>query len=155
MAHKSILIYDVSSTKSSESYDNECPICFNNINVNDPFYTMTCCNKNAHIGCLVDWYVNKHTNVICIMCNQKTNIRSELIFTDTTNIPIYSNANTNNTNITTLSEDNLVITIHDTSPQQLINNSNNLNNYYVCCKLIVTTIFIVLAIFITFMVIFL
>ena len=64
---------------SSNSLNGECPICLGSINNDDPYFSMQCCNKIAHIHCITEWYHAKSKKSLCFMCNQPTNIHNELV----------------------------------------------------------------------------
>ena len=123
----------VENSISNYDPDNECPICFNNITPNDSFYTMTCCKKNAHIDCIMQWYKKQTTSFKCFICNQNNTIQNDLLL----------NCDNDLSNITTLSHDNLVITIENN--RTLIDNNvthSNLISRSILCKIATTCIFI-------------
>ena len=74
---RKIIIYD-----NDNDNDNECPICLNNIDEDDSFIIMTCCNNKIHIQCLINWYSGNSKSNACIMCNQNTNIHKSLLGID-------------------------------------------------------------------------
>ena len=54
---------------SGNEIDNECPVCFYNIESNDYIET-ECCSNKIHIHCLIDWYILNDNNTLCFICNQ-------------------------------------------------------------------------------------
>lgn len=70
--------------------DQECPICFNNIQNDDGFLLLSCCNKNVHISCLEDWYNNNgKKNKFCFLCTKESKDLESIIVTS----PIIENDN--------------------------------------------------------------
>ena len=113
----------------------ECPICFNNIEISDSFFTMTCCNKNVHIECLTIWYSSNSKHAICFMCNQKTDIYETLAINNSNLISLNDNDN-NSENSSTV----------------ILNHQHNLVLYTIihclCCLFITGLVIYVFSIFI-------
>ena len=51
------------SKKKIAGADNDCPICYTNLD-NDTIYTTSCCKKQFHYECLKDWYATKIKNIL-------------------------------------------------------------------------------------------
>ena len=60
---------NINSNLISVTEDNECPICFEHMVIDDPILILECCNKKTHIKCIMEWY-SKHRNNKCFICNQ-------------------------------------------------------------------------------------
>ena len=58
--------------------DNECPICFEYIDIESGLIIMDCCKKKVHIHCLVNWYRNNSTKTCCFICNQSNTFCKDL-----------------------------------------------------------------------------
>ena len=60
--------------------EQECPICFINIEHNDAYLLLSCCNKKVHISCLDNWY-NKtgKKNKLCFLCTKESNDLESII----------------------------------------------------------------------------
>jgi hypothetical protein len=63
----------------TRSIINECPICFENIEENDPHLILDCCFKTIHIKCLIDWYTKNPINKSCFICNQSNSFCKDFI----------------------------------------------------------------------------
>ena len=60
--------------------EQECPICFNFIEENDPYLLLSCCNKKVHISCLDNWYNNNgKKNKLCFLCTKESNDLESII----------------------------------------------------------------------------
>ena len=64
----------------TRSIINECPICFENIEENDPHLILDCCSKTIHIKCMVDWYTKHPNNKSCFICNQSNSFCKDFIY---------------------------------------------------------------------------
>ena len=58
----------------------ECPICFENINSDDPILILDCCRKKIHLPCILKWYATHPNNKVCFMCNQGNNFCKDLVY---------------------------------------------------------------------------
>ena len=58
----------------------ECPICLENIEYDNGFIIMDCCNKQIHLNCLINWYTIHSNYKVCIMCNQTNNFCKNLVY---------------------------------------------------------------------------
>lgn len=47
----------------------ECPICLNEINIDEGIIIAECCNNPVHLNCIMNWYKKNSTNV-CFICQQ-------------------------------------------------------------------------------------
>ena len=72
--------------------DNECPICFETMMIDDPILILECCNKKIHLKCIFNWYDTHRDNKTCFICNQSNNFCKDLIYQNNQN-------NQNNQNI--------------------------------------------------------
>ena len=60
--------------------EQECPICFINIENNNAYLLLSCCNKKVHISCLDDWYnKNGKKNKLCFLCTKESNDLESII----------------------------------------------------------------------------
>ena len=60
--------------------EQECPICFNFIEENDPYLLLSCCNKKVHISCLDNWYNNNgNKNKLCFLCTKESSDLESII----------------------------------------------------------------------------
>ena len=60
--------------------EEECPICFNNIEDNDAYLLLSCCNKKVHISCLDNWYNNNgKKNKLCFLCTKESSDLESII----------------------------------------------------------------------------
>ena len=74
------------STEVLVNEDNECPICFENMKIDEPVLILDCCNKKIHLRCIIDWYDTHRENKTCFICNQSNNFCKDLIYSGTENI---------------------------------------------------------------------
>jgi len=79
---------------------NICPICHENINLNqrDSYLTFECCNQMSHFDCIVLWVnsnfkksIKSNNKYTCIMCQQNNDIIRDIA----ENINIKNNTNNN------------------------------------------------------------
>lgn len=100
-----------------ESNNQECPICFNNINIDDPYFTLSCCNNNVHINCLELWYEKKQSpSFKCFLCTKNNNELKSIL-----NVQKFNNS--------TPEIESVNIPIN-------YNNFSNRNYVFVCCPVI-------------------
>lgn len=48
----------------------ECPICFNEINMNEGIIIVECCNNPVHLKCIINWYEKNNKSEVCFICQQ-------------------------------------------------------------------------------------
>ena len=114
----------------------ECPICFNNIVDNDPYYIMACCKNRFHLPCLVDWYSTHLKQSTCFMCNQPNNFCREFL---DINDRSSNNINNSSDNINDLSDvviessPEITNTSRDNLSTPMLNRNNSSNNRTCSC----------------------
>ena len=50
--------------------EEECPICLNDMNIEEGILLLECCNNNVHLSCLLEWCSTEGKPTTCILCNQ-------------------------------------------------------------------------------------
>lgn len=86
--------------EANNNFEEECPICLNNISNDDAFLLLTCCNTKVHIQCLDEWYNKKgNKKKTCFLCTKESNdLESIIVHSPILRSNIEFNNNNNNDN---------------------------------------------------------
>jgi hypothetical protein len=60
------------------NHDKECPICFDEINIDEGFIIPECCNNPVHLKCIINWYKKNNKSNICFICQQVNNFSKDI-----------------------------------------------------------------------------
>ena len=60
------------------NHDMECPICFDEINIDEGFIIPECCNNPVHLKCIINWYKKNNNSNICFICQQVNNFSKDI-----------------------------------------------------------------------------
>jgi hypothetical protein len=60
------------------NHDKECPICLDEINIEEGFIIPDCCNNPVHLKCIIDWYEKNNNSNVCFICQQVNNFSKDI-----------------------------------------------------------------------------